>query len=114
MIPSRRHYIDDFRVICTQPWINRDSSLVRKGSNGIDEEDAPSRERGRVNDGVYRTKRDEKEEGEIGEQMRSTIAKPDVLRLLIPGMADSIIHRFANSSNIGVAVALQPLRHLSS
>lgn len=51
----------------------------------------------------------------IGEQMRSTIAKPDVLRLLIPGMADSIIHRFANSSNIGgVAVALQPLRHLST
>lgn len=50
----------------------------------------------------------------IGEQMRSTIAKPDVLRLLIPSMADSIIHRFANSSNIGagsggvaaVAVAL--------
>lgn len=39
----------------------------------------------------------------IGEQMRSTIAKPDVLRLLIPSMADSIIHRFANSSNIGVA-----------
>lgn len=68
---------------------------------------------GRVKGGVYRTKRGEK--GEIGEQMRSTIAKPDVLRLLIPGMADSIIHRFANSSNIGgVAVALQPLRHLSS
>ncbi|KAK1116901.1 hypothetical protein K0M31_017978 [Melipona bicolor] len=39
----------------------------------------------------------------IGEQMRSTIAKPDVLRLLIPSMADSIIHRFANSSNIGAA-----------
>nr|KAF7415543.1 hypothetical protein H0235_012135 [Vespula pensylvanica] len=40
--------------------------------------------------------------GWIGEQMRSTIAKPDVLRLLIPDMADSIIHRFANSSsNIG-------------
>ena len=35
--------------------------------------------------------------------MRSTIAKPDVLRLLIPSMADSIIHRFANSSNIGAA-----------
>lgn len=55
----------------------------------------------------------------IGEQMRSTIAKPDVLRLLIPSMADSIIHRFANSSNncaavaAAVAVALQPLRHLS-
>lgn len=46
--------------------------------------------------------------------MRSTIAKPDVLRLLIPDMADSIIHRFANSSNIraGAAIAaLQPLRH---
>lgn len=55
-------------------------------------------------------------EGEnwIGEQMRSTIAKPDVLRLLIPDMADSIIHRFANSSNIraGAAIAAsQPLRH---
>lgn len=49
----------------------------------------------------------------IGEQMRSTIAKPDVLRLLIPDMADSIIHRFANSSNIraGAAIAAsQPLR----
>jgi len=46
--------------------------------------------------------------------MRSTIAKPDVLRLLIPDMADSIIHRFANSSNIraGAAIAAsQPLRH---
>lgn len=52
----------------------------------------------------------------IGEQMRSTIAKPDVLRLLIPDMADSIIHRFANSSNIraGAAIAAsQPLRHSS-
>lgn len=46
--------------------------------------------------------------------MRSTIAKPDVLRLLIPDMADSIIHRFANSSNIraGATIAAsQPLRH---
>lgn len=53
------------------------------------------------------------EGGWIGEQMRSTIAKPDVLRLLIPDMADSIIHRFANSSNIraGAAIAAcNPLR----
>lgn len=42
----------------------------------------------------------------IGEQMRSTIAKPDVLRLLIPDMADSIIHRFANSSNIRAGAAI--------
>lgn len=82
--------------------------------------------RGRAGDRMYRAERDSRKEqcwrvggGWIGEQMRSTIAKPDVLRLLIPSMADSIIHRFANSSNIGaaggaaVAVALQPLRHLS-
>lgn len=73
------------------------------------------KETGRERVPVYRTERDgQKEPGKgggsgreggfwIGEQMRSTIAKPDVLRLLIPSMADSIIHRFANSSNIGAA-----------
>lgn len=54
-----------------QPWINRDSSLVRKGSNGIDEEDRLSvtrRRKGGGGGGVYRTKRGEKEEEEAVER----------------------------------------------
>lgn len=66
---------------------------------------------------MYRTKRGEKEEREIVDWR--TDAQHDrearCIAFANPGMADSIIHRFANSSNIGgVAVALQPLRHLST